>query len=97
MTLCWKCHSENDLVLPLSFRAECSFCLAYLHVCKNCRFYDPQKSKACRIPESELVADKEHLNHCEFFQLKEREGKKSPGVQENSLAQDRFKDLFKDS
>ncbi|PIV88126.1 MAG: hypothetical protein COW48_07730 [Hydrogenophilales bacterium CG17_big_fil_post_rev_8_21_14_2_50_63_12] len=67
--VCWKCGASlADLPLPLGHRAECLACHAEQHVCRLCRHYDPAKSKQCREPAAEVVADKSRANFCDWFQ-----------------------------
>lgn len=42
--------------------------MAYLHCCRNCRFYDPNAHNQCREPQAEWVKDKEMANFCDFFE-----------------------------
>ncbi len=53
----------------MSFRATCTKCLAWLHVCKNCIYYKPGMSNDCQIPGTELIADREMANFCEDFKV----------------------------
>ena len=67
---CWKCGTE---VAELSgarkiLRTDtCSSCDSDLHVCKNCKFYDPQYHNECQETQAEWVNDKERLNYCDYF------------------------------
>lgn len=55
------------------FRATCPACGAWIHVCVNCRFYDPGAHHECRASATaEYVADKEKFNFCEEFVLADR-------------------------
>lgn len=59
-----------DLPLPLSRTAECDDCGTDLHVCRQCEFYDPRVSKACREPVAEEVNVKDRANFCGYFKAK---------------------------
>lgn len=67
---CWKCGGElPDIPLPLARLAECPHCRAQLHVCRQCKFYDPTVGQQCREPVAESVTDKQRANFCGYFQL----------------------------
>ena len=71
---CWKCQkSLGKAPKKLFFRAECDFCSAWLHVCKNCKHYSPGKHNDCEIPEADFIRDRESCNYCDYFQLKSEE------------------------
>ena len=66
--LCWRCGASlAALPLPLGRRDECPDCVAELHVCKMCRYYDAQVPKACREDDAEEVKEKERANFCDYF------------------------------
>lgn len=67
--ICWKCGKETGegSLEKLPFRAECPHCRADLHVCKQCKFYQPGKRNDCMIPDTDFVADREKMNYCEEF------------------------------
>jgi hypothetical protein len=68
---CWKCGASLEgLPLPLGRRAECLVCRTELHICRMCRFYDPQAARACREPVAEEVRDKERANFCGYFEIR---------------------------
>lgn len=76
--LCWHCGRRLDLPEGrLSVRATCDHCSAYLHCCANCRHYRVGAPNDCLVPNIELVADKEKMNHCEEFELLGRPEKKA--------------------
>ncbi|MEK7474280.1 MAG: hypothetical protein AAB152_01485 [Candidatus Coatesbacteria bacterium] len=55
------------------FRTTCPACGAWMHVCINCRHYDPHIHHECRAAATaEYVADKEKFNYCEEFVLAAR-------------------------
>ena len=66
---CFFCHKPLVIEGPVSFRELCSGCGMDVHVCRNCRHYDPGRSKGCREPVAEKVRDPEARNHCEYFIL----------------------------
>lgn len=69
MATCYFCHKPLDLQGKILFREECPHCASDVHVCKNCRFYDPGYANQCRETQIEPVQDKERGNYCEFFVL----------------------------
>jgi hypothetical protein len=50
----------------------CSKCGMDLHVCLNCRFYDPAAHNECRSPTTEPVRDKDKRNFCDEFEFADR-------------------------
>jgi hypothetical protein len=71
--VCWRCGASlQGLLLPFGRRAECLACKAEIHVCRMCRFYDPNVAKSCREPIAEEVQDKERANFCGYFEPRPR-------------------------
>jgi hypothetical protein len=64
---CWKCGTEIDTRERVEFRAACPSCDRALHVCRNCRHYDPAYYNQCRETAAERVVDKERANFCDYF------------------------------
>ena len=47
--ICYRCGASlESLSLPLSRQDECPSCTVYVHVCRMCKYYDPQVPKQCR-------------------------------------------------
>lgn len=67
MMLCHACQKPITFVDKLGFRAECKFCRADAHVCKNCDFYDPKIYNECRETAADRVTQKDQANYCEYF------------------------------
>jgi len=68
MKACHRCGTE--IVLDrVGVRDICERCRAYLHCCRNCDFFEVGAHNDCREPNSEVVADKEEGNFCEYFRL----------------------------
>lgn len=66
---CWRCGTDlSALPTPFGRHAACPDCRAALHVCRQCRHYDPSVSQACREPVADSVQDKTRANFCEWFQ-----------------------------
>jgi hypothetical protein len=64
---CWSCGKPLDWTGKIPFKATCDHCDAWLHVCRNCKFYSPGKPNDCAIPGTDLIADREKFNLCEEF------------------------------
>lgn len=73
---CYSCSFEHNNLSSVGFRDTCS-CLADLHVCKNCNFYDLGSYNECREPVAERVRDKEKFNFCEFFNPQQKDNQKT--------------------
>jgi hypothetical protein len=65
--ICWKCGTTIDVGERVGFRDECTQCGSPLHVCLNCRFYEPGYHNECQEPMAERVVEKARSNFCEFF------------------------------
>jgi hypothetical protein len=65
---CFHCGKLNHFPERIGFRDECESCGADVHVCKNCRFYDPKVYNECTEPSAEVVLEKERANRCDYFQ-----------------------------
>lgn len=74
----------------------CESCLAYLHSCKNCRFYDEHAHNNCYIPTTDWVADKEGPNFCDEFEFADAESTPRKGATGNQ-ARNAFGALFGDA
>ena len=42
-----------------------------LHVCKNCRLWDPSIHNQCREPEAAFIRDREEANFCAHFDFRD--------------------------
>ncbi len=67
---CQHCGHQLKLAAGMKIhrRDACDSCGADLHCCRNCRFFDPDKSNQCAEPQAELVQDKEQSNFCDYFE-----------------------------
>ncbi|MFC1681527.1 hypothetical protein ACFL1S_07065 [Pseudomonadota bacterium] len=66
--VCWKCGTSlAALSLPLRRLEVCAECDSELHVCRLCRFYDPNAIDQCVEEDTEEVRDKERANFCDYF------------------------------
>lgn len=67
---CWKCGYKVDLSDGIQRTDECPSCTNDLHVCKNCRFWDPGSHNECRENVTSYVRDRENSNFCMAFEFK---------------------------
>ena len=72
MRVCHKCGTEwvTEKTRP-HFKEYCETCSAYLHCCKNCKFYDTSAPNQCYIPNTETVADRNKMNYCDEFEFRD--------------------------
>lgn len=68
--VCWKCQHEIDMSIKVARTDECPACGADLHVCKNCRFWDPGAHNECRDDRTSFIRDREKANFCMAFEFK---------------------------
>ena len=67
---CWYCKKElQDIPKKIPFKATCDYCAAWLHCCKNCRYYSPGRHNDCLIPDTDYVGDRERSNFCDSFEV----------------------------
>lgn len=71
----------------------CAHCSSDVHVCLNCRHYDPSAYNECSEPMAERVVDKDRRNFCDYFYLEGR-GKAKPN-ESKAAALKKLDDLFK--
>jgi hypothetical protein len=74
MKYCHKCGTEWKGDGQPGRRETCAMCSADLHACLNCDFYDMTKPSQCRVPDVDLVRDKEVTNFCDEFRFRESSG-----------------------
>jgi hypothetical protein len=68
------------------FKEYCETCSAYLHCCKNCRFYNPSSHNGCVIHTTDHVGDPTGLNFCEEFEWAEPGEDGSQGTQSEATS-----------
>ena len=90
---CHRCGTEwvSELKRP-GFKETCGKCNAYLHCCKNCRFYEPGAHNDCHIGTTELVGNKELCNFCDEFEC--TTSRKSDNRNKTKRAVNEFDSLF---
>ena len=62
-------HCQKPVEGKVGFRDKCLHCHADLHICLNCRFYDPQAYNKCKESSADRVKAKDRNNYCEYFEL----------------------------
>lgn len=94
MKRCHKCGTPwvSEKKQP-AVKDYCENCTAYLHCCKNCRFYDPSRHNECQIGTTEWVGDREGANFCDEFEFKDSEAQ-SKDTAKSAKAKDALDNLF---
>jgi len=97
MRRCHNCGQEWPDDERPSYHATCAKCTAYVYVCLNCRFYDPDAASACQLTTTEPVRRKDHPNFCEEFKFAARPAAWSPGdaKSKSASARKKFEGMFK--
>ena len=74
----------------------CAGCQAWVHACKNCRFWD-EGSRTCEEPAAEWVHDRERANFCDFFALPAPDVERPSGKKDGpgGPGRDAFERLFR--
>jgi hypothetical protein len=95
---CWKCETEIEISPPekITSRDSCPQCDRDLHVCRNCRFHDPNAHNECRETQAEWVRDKEKANYCDYFEPGNGNAWKTNNSTNARSAKSAFDKLFKD-
>jgi hypothetical protein len=72
---CWSCGNEQFFEVKYGIkvgrRDSCPHCDADLHVCKNCRHYDPGLHNQCSEPEASFIRDRDKANFCAHFDFRD--------------------------
>ena len=90
---CHKCSTNIPLIdSKVARKEECPSCKSDLHVCYNCKFYDPKAYNECAETQAERVLDKDRSNYCDYFVVA-TEGKKNTNTSQEALK--KLDDLFK--
>ena len=70
---CWSCGASlSDQPMPLGRLAECTACRAELHVCRQCRHYDPRVAEQCREERADPPLEKTRANFCDYLEPEPR-------------------------
>ncbi len=72
---CWKCGTVWSGDSQPGRSACCEKCDFDLHSCLNCKHHDVRYNNECRIPESDVVTDRDRSNFCELFEIKSAQSK----------------------
>ena len=89
---CHACDYEIAMDVKIARRDTCDNCMADLHCCLNCRFYDPYAHNECREAIGTWVKEKETSNFCSSFEFN-KSGEKV--VDEQAAAKAKLEALFK--
>jgi hypothetical protein len=90
--ICYHCHKETGLLIPIGRRDECPHCRLDAHVCKNCDFYDTKVYNECRETKADRVLEKDRANFCDEFKPHNRGGQ---GEQQKADLKSLASSLFK--
>ncbi len=94
---CWSCSNEQifdvKVGVKVGRRDSCPHCGADLHVCKNCRLWDPNIHNQCREPEAAFIRDRQEGNFCAHFDFKDSDGIKVDDSVDKAKA--KLAELFK--
>jgi hypothetical protein len=91
---CYRCRKPLVLSDHVGRREMCPACGADLHVCLNCRFYDPGVYNACGEPQAERVLEKERANFCDYFDFRKGSVAAPAPPTDPSSAKNRLEALF---
>ena len=67
---CYKCEEELVFDVKIGRLDTCPNCGAYLHSCRNCRFWSASAHNQCIENQGEFIRDREAGNFCGFFQFR---------------------------
>lgn len=67
---CWRCGASIEgYEKPWPRSQQCEQCHADLHVCRQCRFYNPRISDHCDEPLARgSVRETDRANFCDYFE-----------------------------
>lgn len=91
MQVCYHCKNPLDLSKKVGRQDTCPKCGRDLHVCLNCKFYDPHFYNACQEPQAERILDKEKANFCEFFSFRSEVAEEQKSEKAKQLLEALFK------
>ena len=64
---CWHCGGDLKAE-DYGRETTCLGCGKPTRVCRNCRWFAPDRTNECEEPVADRVMDKERANYCEFFE-----------------------------
>lgn len=66
--VCWRCGASlKDLPRPITRLMQCKACNADLHVCRLCRYYNPNHFEKCDHEMAEPAREVDVANFCHYF------------------------------
>lgn len=66
--VCWRCGASlKDTPKPFTRLAQCKSCSADLHVCRLCKFYNPNHFEKCDHDMAEPAREVDVANFCHYF------------------------------
>lgn len=67
---CFRCEEELVFDVKIARLDTCPNCGAYLHSCRNCRFWSIAAHNQCTENQGEFIRDREAANFCGWFQFR---------------------------
>jgi hypothetical protein len=64
---CWHCSADLQSA-DYGRETNCLGCGKPTRVCRNCRWYAPERSNQCQEPMAERVMEKTKANFCDYFE-----------------------------
>jgi hypothetical protein len=71
MPSCAFCGQKLHILDKVFRMDECEHCGGDLHACVQCRFYEPGRHNDCREPRAERVLEKDKVNYCDYFEIRQ--------------------------
>ncbi len=88
--VCWHCGASLKAIhKPIGRLAQCKTCGADLHVCRLCKFYNPNHFEKCDHDMAEPAREVDVANFCHYF----RPRADAYNPQEKSRADDAMAEL----
>jgi len=85
MVFCHHCGKTSDPGDRIGRTETCEHCGADLHVCYNCRHYDPKEYNECRETQADRVLEKDKANFCDYFSPSEVAMRAGAGKQKDDV------------
>jgi hypothetical protein len=82
---CFSCGKDLSFAERIGLREVCIHCDADVHVCRNCKFYDPKVYNECLEPQAEVQRERDRSNRCEYFQVRTGAGAGSSSPSKEDL------------
>jgi len=94
MKRCYFCRTELHPGRVVGRQETCPACGRDLHICLNCRFYDPGAYNECHESQAERVLVKDRSNFCDYFRFRDAPAGDDPGNGKDDT-RDKLEALFK--